>query len=299
MASASFHALLLLHLPNPIHSRHLLSPRARRRHHRLRLARSSSTPVAFETEEAEAPRWSSAQARLDEEEEEEEQEWAGGNGAAAAHGEEEEEDGGESVEGDSSGWTQRSPRPRELFVCNLPRRCGVDDLLHLFQPYGTVLSVEVSRDPETGISRGCGFVTMRSLAAARTAMNALDGFDLDGREMFVKLASHVVSNRRNPSLSHTAPMKDHIFESPYKIYVGNLAWSVQPQHLRELFTQCGNIVSTRLLTDRKGARNRVYGFLSFSSPEELDAALKLNNTNFHGRDIIVREAHVKSPHTLS
>ncbi|XP_044956284.1 28 kDa ribonucleoprotein, chloroplastic [Hordeum vulgare subsp. vulgare] len=159
---------------------------------------------------------------------------------------------------------------------------------------------QVSRDAETGISRGCGFVTMRSLAEARTAINALDGFDLDGREMFVKLAAHVVASRRNPGgLSHTPPMKDHIFESRYKIYVGNLAWSVQPQHLREHFTKCGTVVSTRLLTDRKGGRSRVYGFLSFSSAEELEAALQLNNTEFHGRDIIVREAHVKSPDTLS
>lgn len=35
---------------------------------------------------------------------------------------------------------------------------------------------QMSRDAETGISRGCGFLTMRSLAEARTAINALDGF---------------------------------------------------------------------------------------------------------------------------
>lgn len=260
------------------------------------MRRASATPLAFETEEKEA--------RSDDEDDDE-QEWAGGIGAAA-HGEEEEERGGEEPAGedneragDSSGWAQRQRRPCELFVCNLPRRLGVDELLELFGPYGTVLSVEVSRDAETGVSRGCGFVTMRSFAEAKTAINALDGFDLDGREMFVKLAAQIVSNRRNPTLSHTPPMKDHIFESTYKIYVGNLAWSVQPQQLREHFTQCGTVVSTRLLTDRKGGRHRVYGFLSFSSTEELEAALKLNNTKFQGRDIIVREAHVKSPDTLS
>jgi RNA recognition motif-containing protein len=36
--------------------------------------------------------------------------------------------------------------------------------------------MQVSRDAETGISRGTAFVTMRSLAEARTAINALDGF---------------------------------------------------------------------------------------------------------------------------
>lgn len=101
---------------------------------------------------------------------------------------------------------------------------------------------------------------------------------MDGREVFVKLASDVISNRKNVNLAHITPTKDHIFETPHKVYVGNLAWSVQPQDLRELFTQCGTVVSTRLLTDRKGGRNRVYGFLSFSSAQELEEALKLDRT---------------------
>jgi RNA recognition motif-containing protein len=41
--------------------------------------------------------------------------------------------------------------------------------------YEVVNNLQVSRDAETGISRGCGFVTMRSFAEARTAVNALDG----------------------------------------------------------------------------------------------------------------------------
>ncbi|KAF0918792.1 hypothetical protein E2562_026168 [Oryza meyeriana var. granulata] len=294
--AASYYALL--HLPTPLRSRHLSSssstPPARLRLHALSPTarfrserRASAGPLVFETEEGEEERWSSAeeaQSEYDEEdqEEEEEQGWAGGNAAGLGESHE---------EGSGDGWRPRRSRPRELFVCNLPRRCDVDDLYELFTPYGTVLSVEISRDPETGLSRGCGFVTMRSLPEARTAMNALDGFDLDGREMLVKLSSDVVSKRRNINLTHTPPVKDHIFESPHKIYVGNIAWSVQPQELREYFSQCGTVVSTRLLTDRKGGRGRVYGFLSFASAEELEAALKLDNTHFHGRNILVRQAH--------
>jgi polyadenylate-binding protein len=42
--------------------------------------------------------------------------------------------------------------------------------------YDIVSHPQVSRDDETGISRGCGFVTMRSFTEARRAINALDGF---------------------------------------------------------------------------------------------------------------------------
>nr|CAB3481940.1 unnamed protein product [Digitaria exilis] len=278
----------LLHLPRPTHFHRVSPPPA----HRLELflaarfatcrtarsgprARASSGPPPpfFETvvEEEEESGWSDAEGESSDEVEDE-QEWSGSNGAARG------EDLGADAGEDLSGWTRQWPRPRELFVCNLPRRCDVEDLLKLFTPHGTVLSVEISRDGETGISRGTASVTMRSLAEARTAINALDGLDIDGREIFVKLASDVISNRKNVKLAHITPTKNHIFETPHKIYVGNLAWNVQPQDLRELFTQCGTIVSTRLLSDRKGGRNRVYGFLSFSSAEELEAALKLNRT---------------------
>ncbi|CAL4996399.1 unnamed protein product [Urochloa decumbens] len=289
----------LLHLPTPAHFRRVSPPPTNRPKLSLesgtarfdpRARASSGPPPVFETvveEEEEERGWSDAEGVFSDEAEEDEQEWAGRNGAARGA------DLGVDAGEDLSGWTRQWPRPRDLFVCNLPRRCDVEDLLQLFSPHGTVLSVEVSRDSETGISRGTAFVTMRSLAEARTAINALDGFDLDGREIFVKLASDVISNRKTIKLTHITPTKDHIFESPHKIYVGNLAWSVQPQDLRELFTQCGTVVSTRLLTDRKGGRNRAYGFLSFSSAEELEAALKLDRTVFFGRDIVVKEAHVE------
>ncbi|CAL5008906.1 unnamed protein product [Urochloa decumbens] len=299
----------LLHLPTPAHFLRVSPPPTHRRELSLaarfaaavesgtarfdpRARASSGPPPVFETvvveeEEEEERGWSDAEGVFSDEAGEDEQEWAGRNGAVRGA------DLGVDAGEDLSGWTRQWPRPRELFVCNLPRRCDVEDLLQLFSPHGTVLSVEVSHDAETGISRGTAFVTMRSLAEARTAINALDGFDLDGREIFVKLASDVISNRKTVKLTHITPTKDHIFESPHKIYVGNLAWSVQPQDLRELFTQCGTIVSTRLLTDRKGGRNRAYGFLSFSSVEELEAALKLDRTVFFGRDIVVKEAHVE------
>ncbi|GJN12584.1 hypothetical protein PR202_ga30871 [Eleusine coracana subsp. coracana] len=202
-------------------------------------ASSGPPPPLVETEEEEEieeeeTQWSGSEAESGDDSADE-HEWAEDNGAARG------EDLGADAGEDLSGWTRKSPRPRELFVCNLPRRCTDGDLLELFRPHGTVLSVEIKRDAETGISRGCAFVTMRSLVEARAAVDALDGF---------------------------------------------------PQDLRELFTQFGTVVSTRLLTDRKGGRNRVYGFLSFSSAEELEAALKLDRTVFHGRDIIVKEAHV-------
>lgn len=47
--------------------------------------------------------------------------------------------GGENAEKE----TFRQPRPTEVYICNLPRSCDVQHLLHLFNPHGTVLSAQV------------------------------------------------------------------------------------------------------------------------------------------------------------
>lgn len=180
-------------------------------------------------------------------------------------------------------------RPCELYVCNLPRSCDIPQLLELFKPYGTVISVEVSRDSETGISRGCGFVTMGSIPEAKAAISALDVSDLDGREIRVKFSVEMISGRTNIEALNSPPKKDMVFESPHKAYVGNLAWSVRPENLREHFSQFGTVVSSRVLHDRKGGKNRVYGFISFSSTDELKAALEASGSVFQGRILLVRE----------
>ncbi|KAK2993313.1 hypothetical protein RJ640_006801 [Escallonia rubra] len=169
-----------------------------------------------------------------------------------------------------------STKPCQVYLCNLPRSSGISELNDLFKPFGTVQSVEVSRNAETGVSRGCGYVTMSSIAEAKAAISALDGSDVGGREMRVMFSDDMGIGRGNLEELNSKPKKNLIFESPFKVYVGNLAWSVKPEGLRNLFTQFGTVVSARVLHDRKGGKNRVYGFLSFSTAAELEAAMSLN-----------------------
>ena len=76
---------------------------------------------------------------------------------------------------------------KKLYVGNLPFRTTEDDLREVFGRHGTVESVAVITDRETGRSRGFGFVEMDD-AGAEAAMRALDGSDLDGRSLRVSEA---------------------------------------------------------------------------------------------------------------
>lgn len=63
---------------------------------------------------------------------------------------------------------------RELFVRHISEKAREDDLRRLFGVAGTVVSIRLLTDPETGRFKGCGFVKMASDAEAREAITTLD-----------------------------------------------------------------------------------------------------------------------------
>jgi RNA recognition motif-containing protein len=77
---------------------------------------------------------------------------------------------------------------KKLYVGNLPFSTTDDELRSVFERHGSVSSVNVITDRETGRSRGFAFVEMDEASAADDAMRALDGSDLGGRNIKVNEA---------------------------------------------------------------------------------------------------------------
>jgi RNA recognition motif-containing protein len=75
----------------------------------------------------------------------------------------------------------------KLFVGNLPFSATEDSVRALFAPHGTIESLALINDRETGRPRGFGFIEMSSGDAAR-AMSALNGVDFEGRALKVNEA---------------------------------------------------------------------------------------------------------------
>jgi len=63
-----------------------------------------------------------------------------------------------------------------------------DDLERLFSAHGTVQTVQVMKDRDTGQSKGFAFVEMGSGSEAHAAMSALNGTELKGRSLTVNEA---------------------------------------------------------------------------------------------------------------
>ena len=75
-----------------------------------------------------------------------------------------------------------------LYVGNLTFNTTTADLETLFAQQGDVKKAQVITDRDTGRSRGFGFVEMESQEGANTAISALNGTDLDGRDIAVSIA---------------------------------------------------------------------------------------------------------------
>ena len=78
---------------------------------------------------------------------------------------------------------------KKLYVGNLPFSATEADLRELFETHGSVESINVITDRETGRPRGFAFVEMSDAADASKAMQALDGRDHGGRNLKVNEAN--------------------------------------------------------------------------------------------------------------
>jgi RNA recognition motif-containing protein len=77
---------------------------------------------------------------------------------------------------------------KNIYVGNLPYDTTGDDLVELFQQFGTVTSGQVIIDRFSGRSRGFGFVEMAQDSEAQAAIDALNGSPYGGRPLTVNEA---------------------------------------------------------------------------------------------------------------
>jgi len=75
-----------------------------------------------------------------------------------------------------------------IYVGNLSRGIGEDELRQQFEAFGAVAKVSIIKDNFTGDSRGFGFVEMSNDTEAEAAITGLNGKELDGRALNVSQA---------------------------------------------------------------------------------------------------------------
>ncbi|MFZ5591556.1 MAG: RNA recognition motif domain-containing protein [Bacillota bacterium] len=74
------------------------------------------------------------------------------------------------------------------------------------------------------------------------------------------------------------------------LYVGNLPWGTSADELQQVFSRYGEVISSRIITDRETGRSRGFGFVEVADEAAEQMIAALNGSELGGRTITVNEA---------
>ena len=79
------------------------------------------------------------------------------------------------------------------------------------------------------------------------------------------------------------------------LYVGNLPWQMNETELTSAFEEHGQVISTRIVTEKETGRSRGFGFVEVEDEDAGKMIKAMNGYNLGGRTIMVNEARPKQP----
>jgi len=79
-----------------------------------------------------------------------------------------------------------------------------------------------------------------------------------------------------------------------KLFVGGLSWGINWQELKDAFAEHGEVVFSRVITDRETGKSRGFGFVEFASVEDaVKAKEAMDGQEIDGRAVKVDFAQEK------
>lgn len=137
-----------------------------------------------------------------------------------------------------------------LYVKNIQADVTDEEFTQLFEKYGEVTSAAITRDPDTGKSRGFGFVNYIDHEHAAKAVDELNDKDFHGQTLYVGRAQKKHEREEELRKQYEAARIEKA--SKYQgvnLYVKNLTDDVDDDKLRELFAPYGTITSSKVMRE--------------------------------------------------
>ncbi|KAL0693664.1 hypothetical protein Bca4012_060844 [Brassica carinata] len=124
---------------------------------------------------------------------------------------------------------------------------------------------------------------MSNVEDCNVIIENLDGTEYLGRTLKVNFADK------------PKPNKEPLYpDTEYKLFVGNLSWTVTSESLAGAFRECRYVAGARVVYDGYTGKSRGYGFVCYSSKAEMETPLEsLDGLDLEGRAIRVNLAQGK------
>jgi multiple RNA-binding domain-containing protein 1 len=179
-----------------------------------------------------------------------------------------------------------------LFVRNLNFLTTTVQLSETFKPLDGFLSAKVKtksdpKRPGELLSMGFGFIEFRTKAQAQAALEAMNGYNLEGHELLVK-ASHRGTDAGEEKRREDNARK--VTGRRTKIIIKNLPFEASKKDVRALFGSYGQLRSVRV-PKKFDNSTRGFAFADFSTAREAENAMDaLRNTHLLGRKLVLEFA---------
>lgn len=174
----------------------------------------------------------------------------------------------------------------KVVASGLPYTTTEAEIRELFERFGPLRSLQLSRFPDSGNFRGLAFVSFESDEVAMKSLE-LDGFKIGNRFMRVeRCRMTATSKRKRKTEFQTDPEKA---DGCLSAYVGNLSWNVTEKDLRDFF-KSSKITSIRFAINKGTGDPRGFCHVDFEDDESLEKAIGMNQFELHGRPIKIAYA---------
>lgn len=186
---------------------------------------------------------------------------------------------------------ERAKKFTNVFVKNFGEEIQDDEkLMEMFKEFGDIVSAIVAKDDggDATKSKGFGFVAFETAEAAEKAVDAMNGKEIGGRQLYVgraqKKAERQAELRKKFEEQKAQRMNKY---AGVNLYVKNLDDQIDDEKLRREFQAFGNITSAKVMTDSNG-RSKGFGFVCFSTAEEATKAV----TDMNGKIVVAKPLYV-------
>ncbi|XP_055386451.1 uncharacterized protein LOC129615332 [Condylostylus longicornis] len=157
-----------------------------------------------------------------------------------------------------------------LYIFNLSGKTVEESLWKLFASFGAVKSVTIMRDSNTNISKGYAFVTMKNLKDAQNAIETLNNFKLDGRNLSVSFKGQRMDTDEKPNIISTT---NYDRSESIPLYVNNLSPDVKDDSIWQLFSQFGTLNDINIVRNLSTLQCKGYGFVMMKNLDEATLAV--------------------------
>ena len=137
-----------------------------------------------------------------------------------------------------------------IYVKNIESDVTDDQFRDLFETYGEVTSASIAREPDTGKSRGFGFVNYAKHEDAYTAVEELNNKEFHGQSLYVGRAQKKSEREEELRKQHEAARQEKANKyQGVNLYIKNLADNIDDEELRKIFSAVGNVTSAKVMRD--------------------------------------------------